>query len=979
MTAILTLSVVIQIVAAIVAIRLIRLTERRLAWSLIAAAWLLMAGRRFIPLYNALIHDQSVTRDLPEEVLALGISSLMLVGVVGMRPLFRGIKRTEAERRMDQSRFSDILEALPQAIFRKDRDSVYLDCNGAMARAAGLRSAADIAGKTDANLPWRDLATDLRADDSEVIETGIAKRHVIRILSRADGTQAWMDITIIPLRDAAGHVQEIVGVFEDITERKQAEEALYKSERKFSRVFMSAPAGISVSRVSDGRLLEINLEFARMFGYRRDEVVGRTSLELGLWPVAEDRERIIQLLSEQGEVNDLELRLRAKSGAILTIRFSGEFVEIEGEKVILSTFIDATERKRAEETLRESEERYRSLFENSMVGIAQALEDGRPIRVNQAYARMYGYENPEAMLAEISGAGQIYANAEDAARVARILAEKGELEPLELQVVRRDGTPFHVLAAARGVKGAGGEMLLYEHTHIDITERKRTEEALQRAKDFAESLIQTANVIFLQLDAAGNVMKLNAAAEEVTGYSRAEVEGRNWFEVMVPRDRYPHVWDEFVRITAKGEVRGEIFENPVLTKHGEERHILWKNTVLRESGNAVATISFGMDITDRKQAEEENVKLEKQLQQAQRMEAIGNLAGGVAHDFNNLLQVLLTQSQLLRIQSADAEKVKRLAQDIEQTIKRGSSLTRQLLLFSRRDIVHFQKLDINASVRDATSMLRRLVRANIAFSLELTEGKLVVEADRGQIDQILANLVVNASDAMPDGGKLVIGTRILEGNKMELSVGDTGHGISDEIRGRLFEPFFTTKGSGKGTGLGLSVVHGIVEQHRGRIEVDSVAGEGATFRIILPLAEESVAARNVAASAALAHGHGEMILVVEDEEGARAGLREILSSLGYKVEVTASAEEAEQLHSGVRFDLLLTDLILPGMTGTRLAGILSERWPGLGVLLMSGYTEDESLRGEIKKGQFRFLQKPFDMDQLAREVRAALDQRTSKP
>jgi CheY-like chemotaxis protein len=313
---------------------------------------------------------------------------------------------------------------------------------------------------------------------------------------------------------------------------------------------------------------------------------------------------------------------------------------------------------------------------------------------------------------------------------------------------------------------------------------------------------------------------------------------------------------------------------------------------------------------------------------------------------------------------------------MEQLIGHGASLTRQLLLFSRRETVKPERLNLNEQVREASKMLKRLVKDNITLRVELAPESLRVNADRGQLDQVLMNLVVNASDAMPDGGELTIRTGSTNDMRVWLSVEDTGIGIPEDIRERIFEPFFTTKGAGKGTGLGLSVVHGIVTRHGGRIEVASGVGLGTTFKVILPAAgsgEFPAAKEGPKETAELPVGKGERILVVEDEELARQGLHDILVSFNYKVVSVGSGEAAGSLPADPPFDLLLTDLMLPGVAGPQLAIGLKERWPALKVILMSGYTEDETIRSGVGDGTLRFLQKPFDMATLAREVRAALD------
>jgi signal transduction histidine kinase/CheY-like chemotaxis protein len=386
------------------------------------------------------------------------------------------------------------------------------------------------------------------------------------------------------------------------------------------------------------------------------------------------------------------------------------------------------------------------------------------------------------------------------------------------------------------------------------------------------------------------------------------------------------------------------------------------------SGKIAHFVAVKRDVT-------QEVVREHQFRQMQRLEAIGRLAGGVAHDFNNLLQAMLSQTQIIRNSFDDPRRVSSIVDELEQQVRHGAALSRQLLLFSRRETAKPERLDLNEVVGGATQLLRRLVRENTAFAVELADEPLPVFADRGQLDQILMNLVVNASDAMPEGGRLVIRTGAGEGETVWLSVEDTGHGIPEEIRERIFEPFFTTKGAESGSGLGLAVVHGIVTHHSGTIRVSDRDGGGSVFRIQLPRAEAGEADDRPSPrvdAEDLPHGNGERIVVVEDETGAREGLVDLLTMLGYEVAAVGSAEEARRLPLEPAFDVLLSDLLLPDVSGAELARGFLERWPRLKVILMSGYTEDEAVRRGVGAGTLRFLQKPFDMRTLAREIRTAI-------
>jgi len=414
-----------------------------------------------------------------------------------------------------------------------------------------------------------------------------------------------------------------------------------------------------------------------------------------------------------------------------------------------------------------------------------------------------------------------------------------------------------------------------------------------------------------------------------------------------------------------------VYEGPYrATTSSAEPFVSMRTAPLRsQDGTIVGGVGIVEDVTDHKLLEEE-------LRQAQKMEAVGHLAGGVAHDFNNLLQVIASRTHLLLSQSRDPEQAVKVLRELEQHINRGASLTRQLLLFSRRETTKPELLDLNDAVLDASEMVLRLLRANISPSIELAPEALPVEADRGQLQQVLMNLALNASDAMPDGGKLVIRTSPFGEGEVCMSVEDTGQGIPDAILKRIFEPFFTTKGSSRGTGLGLSVVHGAVTKHGGRVEVASEVGKGTEFRVILPRAQKQgpASAPEVSRSLAeLAAGRGERVLVVEDEAGAREGLRDVLGSVGYEVVAVGNGEEAVGLPPEQPFDLLLTDFMLPGALGPQVAQALQARWPAVKVILMSGFTDDEAVRRGVSGHTLRFLQKPFDMATLTAEVRAVLD------
>ena len=499
-------------------------------------------------------------------------------------------------------------------------------------------------------------------------------------------------------------------------------------------------------------------------------------------------------------------------------------------------------------------------------------------------------------------------------------------------------------------------------------ERKQAEQALRESEARYRLLFNSSNDAVFVLRIApdgspGRFVEVNDVACNRLGYSREDLLG------LCPAD----IQSEETKAAVPGimrrlQVQGRaLWEGTHVAKDGRTIPVEIANHLFELDGRP-AILSTVRDTTERK-------RLEEQLRHAQKMEAVGNLAGGVAHDFNNLLQAMLATVQSLRVRRVEPERLAAELAGIEEHIRRGARLTRQLLIFSRREISTREVVDLNETIRAAGRMLRPLLRENIALGLDLCERPCLLRADRGQLEQVVINLALNAAEAMPGGGTLAVRTGI-DSERAWIEVEDSGAGIPDAIRDRIFEPFFTTKPAGRGTGLGLAVVLGIVASHGGKIAVESKVGTGTRFLITLPLAGEgATAAPQVAAGLGpeLRTGKGESVLLVEDEAGAREGLLEILTMLGYEAAAAGSAEEAAELAAARSLDLLLTDMMLPGRSGIDLAADLKARCPALKVILMSGYTDEDLLRRRVQTGAARFLQKPFDMAALARAARAALD------
>jgi len=632
--------------------------------------------------------------------------------------------------------------------------------------------------------------------------------------------------------------------------------------------------------------------------------------------------------------------------------------------------------------LRESEEKFRNLAAAARDAVILINSEGRIVFWNAAAEAMFGYAQVEVIGRSVHDLLAPPHHQPDALAGIMRFAATGDGsvigKTLELAGRRKDGTefPIELSVAATAVQGQWHAIGIAR----DITARKRTELLLQQERDKAKQYLNVVEVILVALDTQGRVTLLNRKGYQVLGYAEGELRGRNWFDVVVPPEESQAVFGEYQKIMSGELRRVEYYENHVRTKTGEKRLIAWHNHVLQdEAGRIIGTLSSGEDITERR-------RLEEQFRQAQKMEVVGHLAGGVAHDFNNLLNVIIGYSEMTL---AKMDPASPFFEHISQVLKAGERaavLTRQLLAFSRKQIMEPKILDLNALVTNLHKMLRRLVREDIEIVLALSPAPVCVKADPGQIEQVITNMVVNARDAMPRGGKLTIVTGnitlghdptrpdVEPGEYVRLSIRDTGTGMTDAVKGHLFEPFFTTKPVGQGTGLGLATCFGIVKQSDGHIAVESEVGQGTTFHIYLPrVAENAVVAAGPQAGGTLPRGQ-ETILLVEDEPAVREVAEMMLADLGYKVLVAADGKEALRLvqETGA-VDLLITDVVMPEMNGRQLAGELRQRCPQLKVLFISGYTANAIVHQGVLDPGVAFLQKPFLTYTLARKVREVLD------
>jgi PAS domain S-box-containing protein len=522
----------------------------------------------------------------------------------------------------------------------------------------------------------------------------------------------------------------------------------------------------------------------------------------------------------------------------------------------------------------------------------------------------------------------------------------------------------------------------------DVTDRKRAEQALRENEEFLRLVIDTTPAHVFVKDRNGKFLLVNKTAAAAHGITPEEMIGKNELELAGSSAERAEQINKFLADDRKiidTKKPKYIPEEPLTLSDGSIQWLQTTKTPLKLRGNRDCVLGVAVDITARKQAEQELREKEELLRQSQKMEAIGRLAGGVAHDFNNLLTAIIGYAEMLKLNTSLDTTVRHSVEEIRKSADRAAVLTQQLLAFGRKQIMQPRVMDVNSLISDAKIMLNRIIGEQITLETKLNAQPSSVKADHGQIEQVIVNLVVNARDSMPDGGTITLETSNVRevvraqsetadmerGEFVVVSFGDTGHGIDDEIKQHIFEPFFTTKEKGKGTGLGLSTVYGIVIQSGGHISVESQVDRGTVFKVYLPISESLPKQHPEKSPKTVPKGKSESILVVEDEDLVRDMMCEVLQSYGFNVLEADSGERA--LEGGSEgIDLLITDVIMPGISGAELADQFLKHNPALKVLFVSGYTGEEIAHHGILNESVLFLQKPFSPQTLVEKAHKIL-------
>jgi PAS domain S-box-containing protein len=836
-------------------------------------------------------------------------------------------------------------------------------------------SGRDMIGKTMAELFPADFAGKITADDWSVAATG----EVLKRDEDLDGR----NYTSIKFPIVQGDRTLLAGYTIEITDRKRAEEALRLAHARLQGFVDANIVGVLVATPAGG-VIDANDYYLNLIGFTREEFragkVDWRAITPPEWIAAD--EKAIQELRERGSCTPYEKEYLRRDGTRVPVLLADAMLP-GPEEQIAAFALDLTARRQAEED-------YRTLFHEMLDGFALheiicdatgAPADYRFLAVNPAFERMTGLKAENILGRTVMEAlpGTERHWIETYGKVALTG------EPAHFENHSADLEKYFEVKAFR----SGPDQFACIFT--DITERKRAGEALRESEERYRELVENANSIILRMDKEGNITFFNEFALRFFGYTQREIVGRNVLGTIVPEtDSAGQDLRAMIADICSHPERYGANENENMLHNGTRVWVAWTNKPLVDpAGQIVEILSVGSDITARRQAEAEKAKLEAQLQQSQKMESVGLLAGGVAHDFNNMLGVILGFTEMAMLQVDPALQVHEDLEEIRKAADRSADLTRQLLAFARKQTVIPKVLDLNETVAGILKMLERMIGENIQLNWHPGENLWPIKVDPSQIDQILANLCVNARDAITDTGTVTIETAnrhagecrcngqpdFAPGDYVQLMVSDSGHGMNPEMLTRIFEPFFTTKEMGKGTGLGLATIYGIIKQNKGFIEVRSEPGQGTTFDLYLPRhAGAAGQARTNHASGQMLRGQ-ESILLVEDEPAFLKLTTAILERAGYSVLATGTPGEAIRLagEHGADIALLITDVVMPEMNGRDLAKHLLCLYPKLRRLFMSGLTADViAHHGVLDEGTY-FIHKPFSTKDLTAKVREVLD------
>jgi two-component system cell cycle sensor histidine kinase/response regulator CckA len=761
---------------------------------------------------------------------------------------------------------------------------------------------------------------------------------------------------------------------------QQILDALRQSEARYRHLTEHA-TDIIYTHTLDGRLISVNRAAEVVLGYSREDFIGKYVFDL----ISPDHQALSRRMTEEklagGPPTTYTVDAITKTGERVPLEVSTAVIYDEGLPLAIQGIArDISERLRAAKTLGDREHFFRTVTERS-TDILAIIDASTTVRyVSPSFETVLGYRVADF----IGKTGLQLVHPDDQAHAQQMLAKLvvDGLDHVTYEVRIRDAKGGYRYMDVRARNLLNDPVISgIAVDGRDITDRKLAEQALRLSEERFRKVLETSAEGIAMRDAEGRIIFANERFAEMMGYQVSELEGQQIDSIVAP-EHLRTLRESFERRRLTG--KSETLDLQMVRKNGTRLDILLSaSPMYDEDGKFIGALGMVTDMSERKQ-------LEAQLRQSQKIEAVGRLAGGIAHDFNNLLTAIRGHVELLLGELTDGAPHRADIEEIGKAADRAAALTQQLLAFSRKQMLKPTVIEFDSVVNDLESLLRRLLTADISMQTTLKAGNGRVRADRSQLEQVLMNLVVNARDALPHGGQIVITTEVTSvdsqfaranagaepGDYVKLCVSDNGSGMDAQTLSHVFEPFFTTKDVGKGTGLGLATVYGVVKQSGGYIRVTSEVSRGTTFEIYLPRVHDPVSEPRDTAGPRTGTPAGETILVAEDEDAVRALTCRILRKRGYHVLEARDGREAVQIAQDYEGEirLLVTDVIMPNVGGRELSENLARLKPTVKVLFMSGYTDDQLLqRGILQSGSSNFLEKPFTPDALATKVREVLE------
>jgi len=881
-------------------------------------------------------------------------------------------ERREAEQTLRESeeKFRRLVTGMGEGVIVVDTEETFIFANPAAERIFGVEPGA---------LAGHSLSEFLEDEMQQFVYEQTSRRNLGKssvyevIIIRPDGEKRHLRVNATPNFDESGKFISSTGIIQDITEQKRTEAALRESEEKFASAFRSAPLYTIISTVEDGTFIEVNEKFSEVTGYSREEVIGKTSVDLGLFS-QETRDAMKQEFLDKGCLRALEITIRTKTGSLIRASLNGEVITIAGKQRLLILGEDLTEKKRVEEERRQSEQRIRLHRECTPLGVIEWTSDFRVAEWNRAAERIFGYTRDEAV-----GRHGVELIIPEKAKEhvdqvwADLLLQQGG-ERSTNENFTKDGRIILCEWYNTPLVAQDGTVIGVASTVMDITKRRQDEEALRR---LGTAIAQAAEM-FVITDAEGTIQYVNPAFEQITGYTKEEAIGKNPCVLKSGRQDAAF-YDELWKTIANGEVWHGRFTNKKKdgTFYEEEASI---SPVKDEMGEIVNYVAVKRDVT-------REIALEQQLRQSQKLEAIGTLAGGIAHDFNNILFAILGNAEIA-LEAAPLDN--RVSECLEQILtagQRGADLIKRILDFARAKETRMKSLLLGPIVKEALKLMRSTLPANIEIKQNIEAPEARVMGDPTEIHQVLVNLCTNATYAMMETGGLLEVTlcefevddefahaysQLKPGPHILIKVSDTGEGMASDVLEHIFEPFYTTKEAGEGTGLGLSVAHGIVCNMGGVITAYSEPGIGSVFNVYIP--EVRGQTDDEAVEQIVSLTGDERILLVEDEKAVAQVIERMLINLGYQVTSFQNSVEALDAfrESPEQYDLVITDLAMPKMTGDKLAKELLQIRNDLPIILCTGFISAPKTEEVDGIGIRAYLSKPISKHNLSETIRRAL-------